>query len=61
MLECELPTYSAQLRLYCSLWGNSLIDGGSVFGSVMRVENRPGATAERLATLPGVLEDVGRG
>lgn len=34
---------------------------GSVFGSVMRVENRPGATAERLATLPGVLEDVGRG
>jgi hypothetical protein len=45
-------------NIYFSLYGSPLVDGGPVFGAIMRVDNRLGAVAEKLVTLPGVVDDI---
>ena len=45
-------------NIYFSLAGTPHIDGGPVFGTIMRVDNQLGATAQLLVTLPGYVEDV---
>jgi hypothetical protein len=44
--------------IYFSRYGTPLIDGGPIFGIVLRVANVPGSTPVELATIPGRVEDV---